>query len=177
MLTKNPRLLAALNLAAEKSGWGAKLPPRHGRGVSVQVSFASFIATVAHVEVSEQGDVRLHHLTTAVDTGIAVNPDTIVAQLQGGMIFGSTAALYGEITVANGRVKQSNFHDYRMLRIDQAPTIDIHLITSGEAPGGIGETGVTTAPPAIRNAIYAATGIPLRRLPIDRDILAGKKSA
>jgi isoquinoline 1-oxidoreductase beta subunit len=141
------------------------------------VSFASFIATVAHVEVSEHGDVRLHRLTTAVDTGIAVNPDTIVAQLEGGMIFGSTAALYGEITVANGRVKQSNFHDYRMLRIDQAPAIDVHLIKSGEAPGGIGETGVTTAPPAIRNAIYAATGIPLRRLPIDTDILAGRKKA
>ena len=177
MLTKVPRLLAALDLAADKAGWGTKLPPRHGRGVSVQVSFASFIATVAHVEVSEQGDVRLHRLTTAVDTGIAVNPDTIVAQLQGGMIFGSTAALYGEITVANGRVKQSNFHDYRMLRIDQAPAIDVHLIKSGEAPGGIGETGVTTAQPAIRNAIYAATGIPLRRLPIDPDVLAGKKRA
>jgi isoquinoline 1-oxidoreductase beta subunit len=175
MLTKTPRLLAALDLAAEKSGWGTPLPPRHGRGVSVQVSFASFIATVAHVEVSDQGDVRLHRLTTAVDTGIAVNPDTIVAQLEGGMIFGSTAALYGEITLANGRVKQSNFHDYRMLRIDQAPAIDVHVIKSGEAPGGIGETGVTTAPPAIRNAIYAATGIPLRRLPIDRDVLAGKK--
>ena len=177
MLTKTPRLLAALDLAADKAGWGTKLPPRHGRGVSVQVSFASFIATVAHVEVSEHGDVRLHRLTTAVDTGIAVNPDTIVAQLEGGMIFGSTAALYGEITVANGRVKQSNFHDYRMLRIDQAPAIDVHLIKSGEAPGGIGETGVTTAPPAIRNAIYAATGIPLRRLPIDIDVLAGKKKA
>jgi isoquinoline 1-oxidoreductase subunit beta len=177
MLTNNPRLLAALDLAADKAGWGTKLPPRHGRGVSVQVSFASFIATVAHVEVSEHGDVRLHRLTTAVDTGIAVNPDTIVAQLQGGMIFGSTAALYGEITLANGRVKQSNFHDYRMLRIDQAPAIDVHLIKSGEAPGGIGETGATTAPPAIRNAVYAATGIALRRLPIDVGVLAGKKKA
>ena len=177
MLTKQPRLLGALNLAAEKSGWGEKLPPRHGRGVSVQVSFASFIATVAHVEVDSQGGVHLHRLTTAIDTGIAVNPDTIIAQLQGGMIFGSTAALWGEITVAKGRVRQSNFHDYRMLRMNEAPVIDVHLIQSGEAPGGIGETGVTTAPPAIRNAIYAATGIALRRLPIDRDILAGKKTA
>ena len=100
-----------------------------------------------------------------------------MAQLQGGMIFGSTAALWGEITVANGRVRQSNFHDYRMLRINEMPLIDVHLIPSGEAPGGIGETGVTTAPPAIRNAIYAATGIALRRLPIDRDVLAGRKSA
>ncbi|HEY2446505.1 MAG TPA: molybdopterin cofactor-binding domain-containing protein [Rhizomicrobium sp.] len=177
MLTKVPRLVAALDLAAEKSGWGSALPARHGRGVSVQISFASFIATVAHVEVDSEGEVRLHRLTTAVDTGIAVNPDTIVAQLQGGMIFGATAALYGEITIDKGRVQQSNFHDYRMLRIDQAPAIDVHLIKSGEPPGGIGETGATTAPPAIRNAIYAATGIALRRLPIDRDVLAGRKSA
>ena len=92
-------------------------------------------------------------------------------------IFGATAALYGEVTIKNGRVQQSNFNDYRMLRIDQAPQIDVHLIKSGEAPGGIGETGVTTSSPAIRNAIYAATGIPLRRLPIDRDVLAGRKKA
>ncbi len=177
MLIKTPRLLAALNLAAEKSGWGRPLPPRHGRGVSCQISFASFIATVAHVEVNKEGEVRLHRLTTAVDTGVTINPDTVVAQLQGGMIFGSTAALYGEITIDKGRVQQSNFHDYRMLRIDQAPAIDVHLIKSGEAPGGIGETGVTTAPPAIRNAIYAATGIALRRLPIDRDVLARRKRA
>jgi len=177
MLTKTPRLLAALDLAAEKAGWGSTLPPRHGLGVSCQVSFASFIATVAHVEVAPEGEVKLHRLTTAVDTGIAVNPDTIIAQLQGGMIFGATAALWGEITIDKGRVQQSNFHDYRMLRINEAPAIDVHLIKSGESPGGIGETGVTTAPPAIRNAIYAATGIPLRRLPVDRDVLAGRKHA
>jgi isoquinoline 1-oxidoreductase beta subunit len=129
------------------------------------------------VEVDEGGDVKLHRLTTAVDTGIAVNPDTVIAQLQGGMIFGATAALYGEITIRNGRVEQSNFNDYRMLRIDEVPAIDVHLIKSGEPPGGIGETGATTATPAIRNAIYAATGIPLRRMPVDRDILAGRKQA
>ncbi len=177
MLTKTPRLLAALDLAAEKSGWGSPLPPRQGRGISCQVSFASFIATVAHVEVAPEGEVKLLRLTTAVDTGIAINPDTIVAQLQGGMIFGATAALWGEITIDKGRVQQSNFHDYRMLRINEAPAIDVHLIKSGEPPGGIGETGVTTAPPAIRNAIYAATGIALRRLPVDRDVLAGRKQA
>jgi isoquinoline 1-oxidoreductase beta subunit len=177
MLGKTPRLRAALDLAAQKAGWGAVLPARHGLGVSCQVSFASFIATVAHVEVDEAGEVKLHRLTTAVDTGIAINPDTVVAQLQGGMIFGATAALYGEITIDKGRVQQSNFHDYRMLRINQAPKIDVHLIRSGEPPGGIGETGVTTAPPAIRNAIFAATGIALRRLPIDRDVLAGRKPA
>ena len=177
MLGKNPRLKAALDLAAEKSGWGQPLPARVGRGVCAQPSFASFIATVVEAEVDEQGEVHLRRVTTAVDTGIAVNPDTIVAQLEGGLIFGLTAALYGEITIEKGRVQQSNFHDYRMLRIDQAPKIEVHLIKSGEAPGGIGETGVTAGPPALRNAIFAATGVALRRLPIDRALIAGGKKA
>jgi isoquinoline 1-oxidoreductase subunit beta len=177
MLGKTPRLLAALNLVAEKSGWGQPpLAARVGRGVSVQPSFGSFIATIVEAEVDEQGEVRLHRVTSAVDTGIAVNPDTIMAQLEGGLIFGLTAALYGEITIDKGRVQQSNFHDYRMLRIDQAPKIEVHVIKSGEAPGGIGETGVTAGPPALRNAIYAATGVALRRLPIDRALIAGKKA-
>ena len=175
MLGKTPRLKAALELAAEKAGWGNPLPPRTGRGIAAQVSFASFIATIAEVEVDHDGGVRVRRITSAVDTGIAVNPDTIAAQLQGGLIFGVTAALYGEITIDKGRVQQSNFNDYRMLRIDQAPAIDVHVIKSGEAPGGIGETGTTAAPPAVRNAIYAATGIALRRLPIDREVLAGRK--
>jgi len=175
--TKTPRLAAALELVAHRSGWGNPLPPRHGRGVAAQVAFASFIATVAEVEVDENGEVRVPRITCVVDTGIAVNPDTVVAQLQGGLIFGVTAALYGEITIDKGRVQQSNFNDYRMLRIDQTPVIDVHLIRNGEAPGGIGETGTTAAPPAVRNAIYAATGIPLRRMPIDRDVLAGRKQA
>jgi len=139
------------------------------------VAFASFIATIAEVEVDEQGEVRVRRITSAVDTGIAVNPDTIVAQLEGGLIFGLTAALYGEITIDKGRVQQSNFNDYRMLRIDQAPKIEVHVIKSGEAPGGIGETGVTAGPPALRNAIYAATGVALRRLPIDRALIAAEK--
>jgi isoquinoline 1-oxidoreductase subunit beta len=177
MLGKNPRLLAALNLAAEKSNWGQPLPARVGRGVCAQPSFASFIATVVEAEVDEQGEVRLRRVTSAVDTGIAVNPDTIVAQLEGGLIFGLTAALYGEITIDKGRVQQSNFNDYRMLRINQAPKIDIHLIKSGEAPGGIGETGVTASSPALRNAIFAATGVALRRLPIDRKLIAAGRKA
>ncbi len=176
MLGNQPRFLAALNLAAEKSNWGEPLPARVGRGVCVQPSFASFIATVVEAEVDEQGEVRLRRITSAVDTGIAVNPDTIVAQLEGGLIFGLTAALYGEITIAKGRVQQSNFNDYRMLRIDQTPKIDVHLIKSGEPPGGIGETGANAGPPALRNAIYAATGVALRRLPIDRALIAGKKT-
>src|SRR3984893_3289928 len=175
MLGKNLRLLAALNLVAEKSNWGQPLPARVGRGVSVQPSFGSFIATVVEAEVDEAGEVHLRRVPSAVDTGIAVNPDTIMAQLEGGLIFGLTAALYGEITIDKGRVQQSNFHNYRMLRIDEMPRIDVHIIKSGEAPGGIGETGTTAGPPALRNAIYAATGVALRRLPIDRDLLAVRK--
>jgi isoquinoline 1-oxidoreductase beta subunit len=177
MLAKNPRFLAALDLVAEKSSWGQPLPARVGRGVCVQPSFASFIATVVEAEIDEQGEVHLRRVTSAIDTGIAVNPDTIAAQFEGGLIFGLTAALYGEITIDKGRVQQSNFHDYRMLRIDQAPKIEVHVIKSGEEPGGIGETGATAGPPALRNAIYAATGVALRRLPIDRSLIAvGKKS-
>jgi isoquinoline 1-oxidoreductase beta subunit len=174
MLGNNPRLKAALDLVAEKSDWGKPLPARAGRGVSVQPSFGSFIATVIEAEVADNGEVHLRRVTSAVDTGIAVNPDTIVAQLQGGLIFGLTAALYGEITIEKGRVQQSNFNDYRMLRIDQVPNIDVHVIKSGEDPGGIGETGCTAGPPALRNAIYAATGVALRRLPIDRAAIATK---
>jgi isoquinoline 1-oxidoreductase beta subunit len=177
MLANQPRFLAALDLVAEKSNWNQTLPPRVGRGVCLQPSFASFIATVVEAEVDEYGEVNLRRITSAVDTGIAVNPDTIAAQLQGGLIFGLTAALYGEITIDKGRVQQSNFNDYRMLRINQTPRIDIHVIKSGEAPGGIGETGATAGPPALRNAIYAATGVPLRRLPIDRALIAGGRKA
>jgi isoquinoline 1-oxidoreductase beta subunit len=176
MLGHRPRFLAALNLAAEKSNWGQPLPARVGRGVCVQPSFASFIATVVEAEVDEYGEVGLRRVTSAVDTGIAVNPDTIAAQLQGGLIFGLTAALYGEITIDRGRVQQSNFNDYRMLRIDQTPRIDVHVVKSGEAPGGIGEAGSVAGPPALRNAILAATGVALRRLPIDRALIAGKKA-
>ena len=178
-LDKTPRLKAALDLVASKSDWGKPIPARFGgrtgRGVEVQVAFASYIATVAEVEVDKNGEVRVTRVVLAIDTGIVVNPDTVIAQMQGGLIFGITAALYGEITIENGRVQQSNFHDYRMLRMDQTPDIQIHIIKSAESPGGIGETGTTAAPPALRNAIFAATGIALRRLPIDRDVLAGRK--
>jgi isoquinoline 1-oxidoreductase beta subunit len=177
MLGKSPRLRAAVDLAASKAGWGSALPARRGRGIAAQVAFGSFIATVIEVEVDDHGEVSLKRVVSAVDTGIVVNPDTVVAQLQGGLIFGLTAALYGEITIDKGRVQQSNFHNYRMLRIDQVPNIEVHLIQSGEAPGGIGETGTTAAPPALGNAIYAATGVRLRRLPIDRVALAMGKSA
>jgi isoquinoline 1-oxidoreductase subunit beta len=176
MLDGTPRLKAALKLVAEESGWGSPLPARVGRGVCAQPSFGSFIATVVEAEVDDVGGVHLRRVTCAVDTGIAVNPDTIMAQLQGGLIFGLTAALWGEVTIEKGRVQQSNFHNYRMLRIDETPPIDVHVIKSSERPGGIGETGTTAGPPALRNAIYAATGVPLRRLPIDRAAIAVKKA-
>ncbi|HEX4105087.1 MAG TPA: molybdopterin cofactor-binding domain-containing protein [Rhizomicrobium sp.] len=171
-LDKTPRLKAVLDLVAQKSNWGAPLPARAGRGVAAQISFASFIATVVEVEVARDGEVRLRRVNCAVDTGLAVNPDTIMAQLQGGLVFGLTAGLYGEVTLKNGRVQQNNFNDYRMLRINQVPEIDVHVVKSGEPPGGIGETGVTASIPALRNAIYAATGVPLRRMPVNRKLLA-----
>jgi len=177
MLTKNPRALAVLNLVAEKSGWGQPLPPRVGRGVCLQPSFASFLATVVEAEIDDSGEIALRRVTSVVDTGIAVNPDTVKAQIEGGLVFGLTAALYGEITIEKGRVQQSNFHDYRMMRINETPKIEVTVVKSGEAPGGIGEAGVNAGPPALRNAIYAATGVVLRRMPIDRKLLAvGKKA-
>ena len=151
------RPLSELNAQLEKQGYYKAFPP-------------------AGIEVVGSGEVSVRRIVTAVDTGIVVNPDTVVAQLQGGLIFGLTAAFCGEITIDRGRIQQSNFHDYRMLRIDEGPAIEVHIIQSGEAPGGIGETGVTASLPAVRNAIFAATGIPLRRMPIDRDMLAGRKS-
>ena len=172
MLSKTPRLQAAIDLVASKSGWGTPLPHRTGRGICAQTSFGSYIATVAEVEVNDQGVVHVKRIVTAVDTGIVVNPDSVIAQLQGGLIFGLTAALFGEITIKNGRVQQSNYNDYRVLRINEIPDIEVHLVESAEAPGGIGETGTTAAPPAVGNAIYAATGVRLRRLPIDSRLLA-----
>lgn len=176
MLGKSPRMKAVLELAAARSGWGQPIGPRAGRGVCAQAVFHSFIATVVEAEVDPQGEVRVRKVTCVVDTGIAVNPDTVVAQLEGGIVFGLSAALHGDISLKNGRIEQSNFHDYRVLRMNEVPRIDVHVLRSGEAPGGIGETGTAAAPPALRNAIYAATGVPLRRLPIDRQALALKKA-
>jgi isoquinoline 1-oxidoreductase subunit beta len=175
LLGKTPPLKAALELAAKKADWGTPLPPRTGRGIAVQTAFGSFIAIVAQARVDQHGEVRVERIVSAVDTGIVVNPDTVIAQLQGGLAFGLTAALYGNITIDKGRVQQSNFNDYRVLRINEMPQIEVYLIPSGEPPGGIGETGTTAAPPALVNALAAATGIRLRRLPIDREELAGRK--
>jgi isoquinoline 1-oxidoreductase beta subunit len=171
-----PRLKAALQLAAQKANWGSKLGPRRGRGICAQFAFGTFIATIADAEVDENGEVKIHRYTSAVDAGHVVNPDGLTAQLQGGLIFSSTAALYGKITVKDGRVEQTNFNNYRMVRMSEAPAIDVHIIASKEAPGGMGEPGCSAGQPALVNAIAAATGVRLRSMPIDRDLLSGRKS-
>lgn len=171
LLDKAPRAKAVLDLAAQKAGWGQPLPKGSGRGVSLQFVFGTYLAQVAEVEVAESGEVRVKRVVCAVDLGTAVNPDTIQAQVQSGTIFGITAALYGEITLKNGRVEQSNFDSYQMLRINEAPLIEVHVVPSAEPPGGLGEAGTSGIVPAVSNAIFAATGKRLRKMPIDPALL------
>src|SRR6267142_666727 len=171
LLDKSPRARAVLDLAAEKAGWGRTLPKGSGLGVSLQFVFGSYMALVAEVEVTKAGTVRVRRVVCAADIGTVVNPDTVQAQIQGGITFGATAALYGEITLKYGRVLQSNFDTYQMLRIDDAPTIEVHIVKSSEPPGGMGETGTSAIVPAIANAIFAATGRRLRKMPIDASLL------
>jgi isoquinoline 1-oxidoreductase beta subunit len=167
LLDESPRAKAVLELAAKKAGWGGSLPDRVGRGVSVQFAFATYMAQVAEVEVSSEGAVRVRRVVCAVDCGSVVNPDTVRAQIQSAIIFGITAALYGEITVKDGRVEQTNFDTYQILRINEAPAIEVHIVQSSETPGGMGEAGTSLIVPAVTNAIFAATGKRLRKLPID----------
>jgi isoquinoline 1-oxidoreductase beta subunit len=167
LLDKSPRAKAVLELAAEKAGWGQSLPERVGRGVSLQFVFATYMAHVAEVEVSKDGAVRVRRVVCAVDCGTVINPDTVQAQIQSGIIFGITAALHGEITLKNGRVQQSNFDSYQMLRMNEAPAIEVHIVQSSEPPGGMGECGTSLIVPAVANAIFAATGKRLRKMPVD----------
>jgi isoquinoline 1-oxidoreductase subunit beta len=167
LLDKAPRARAVLDLAAEKAGWGQPMAVGKGRGVSVIFGFGTYVAQVAEVAVGPDGRVRVERVVCAVDCGRKVNPDTVRAQAEGGTIFGITAALYGEITLANGRVTQTNFDTYQMLRIDEAPVIEVHLVDSTEAPGGMGEPPTAAIAPAVVNAVFAATGKRLRKLPID----------
>jgi isoquinoline 1-oxidoreductase beta subunit len=171
LLDRNPRARAVLDLAAEKSNWGQPLPKGRGRGVALQFVFGSYLAQVAEVEVSREGNVRVRRVVCAMDCGTVVNPDTVQAQLQSGVIFGATAALYGEITLKNGRVEQSNFDTYQMLRMNEAPAIEVHIVNSAEPPGGMGETGTSLIVPAIANAIFAASGKRLRKMPVDSSVL------
>jgi len=167
LLDKAPRAKAVLDLAAAKAGWGQPLPQGSGRGVSLQFAFGTYMAQVAEVEVAQDGEVRVRRVVCAVDCGIVVNPDTVEAQVQGAIIFGITAALYGEITLTGGRVEQGNFDTYQILRINEAPVIEVHIVQSFEPPGGMGEPGTSAIAPAVTNAIFAATGKRLRKLPID----------
>src|ERR1700732_4110209 len=167
LLDKAPRAKAVLELAAEKAGWGQPLPKGVGRGVSLQFVFGSYMAQVAEVEVSKDGAVRVRRVVCAVDCGTVVNPDTVRAQIEGAIIFGVTAALYGEITLKDGRVEQANFDTYQILRMNEAPEIEVHIVQSAEPPGGMGEPGTSAIIPAITNAIFAATGKRLRKLPTD----------
>jgi isoquinoline 1-oxidoreductase subunit beta len=171
LLDKSPRAKAVLDLAASKAGWGKAMPKGTGRGVSLQFAFGSYLAQVAEVEVSKEGSIRVRRVVCAVDCGTVVNPDTVQAQIQSGIIFGTTAALYGEITLKNGRVEQGNFDTYQMLRMNETPDIEVHIVKSAEPPGGMGETGTSAIVPAIANAIYAATGKRLRKMPVDASIL------
>ncbi len=171
LLEHSPRAKAVLELAAEKAGWEQPLPQRAGRGVSLQFVFGTYLAQVAEVVVAKDGKVRVRRVVCAVDCGIPVNPDTIQAQIQSAIIFGVTAALYGEITLKSGRVEQTNFDTYQMLRMNEAPAIDVHIVQSSEAPGGMGEAGTSAIVPAVANAIFAATGKRLRKMPIDVSML------
>jgi isoquinoline 1-oxidoreductase subunit beta len=166
LLGASPRATGVLELAAEKAGWGGPLAAGQGRGIALLHAFGSYIGQVAEVAVTPHGDVRVTRVVCAVDCGVIVNPDTVRAQMEGGIIFGITGALFGEITIKNGRVEQHNFHDYRMLRLNEAPAIEVYLVPSTEPPGGVGEPGTSAVMPAITNAIFAATGKRIRRLPV-----------
>jgi isoquinoline 1-oxidoreductase subunit beta len=165
LLANQPRMRAVLELAAQKANWGSKLPPGVGRGIATHFSFDSYVAQVVEASV-EKGAVKVHRVVCAVDCGLVINPDTVRAQMEGGIIFGLTAALKTEITLKDGRVEQSNFHDYQMLRMFESPEIEVHIVPSTENPTGVGEPGVPPVAPALANAIFAVTGKRVRRLPI-----------
>jgi isoquinoline 1-oxidoreductase beta subunit len=171
LLDLTPRAKAVLELAAKKAGWGRALPKGVGRGVSLQFVFGTYMAQIAEVEVSKDGTVRVRRVVCAVGCGTVVNPDTVRAQIQGAIVFGITAALYGEITLKDGRVEQTNFDTYKMLRINETPAIEVYIVQSSEPPGGMGECGTSAIIPAITNAIFAATGKRFRKLPVDTAVL------
>jgi isoquinoline 1-oxidoreductase beta subunit len=171
-LTKdNVRFQRVLDLVYEKSNWGAPLPPNWGRGVAIAQSFGSIVAEVAEVEVGVDGKVKVHRVVCAVDPGFAIHPDGFIAQMESGIIYGLAAAMTGEITIESGAVAQGNFHDYPVTRMNEAPKIETHILNSGNPPGGAGEPSTPVIAPAVTNAIFNATGIRVRRLPISKNDL------
>jgi isoquinoline 1-oxidoreductase beta subunit len=165
LLAKSPRVLAVLELAAARAGWGSPPPPGRGRGLAVHESFGSIVAYVAEVAV-EAGQIRVHRVTAAIDCGICVNPLGVRAQIESGLAFGLGAALHSELTIKQGRVVESNFHDYQILRLDEMPRVEVHIVDSREKSGGAGEPGTPPIAPAVANAVFALTGQRLRRLPL-----------
>jgi isoquinoline 1-oxidoreductase beta subunit len=172
-LVRDARARAVLDLAAKEAGWGTSLPRGEGRGIALMHAFGSYVAQVAHVKVDGAGEVHVKRVVCAIDCGLPVNPNTIAAQMEGGIVFGLTAALWGEITIADGKVQQSNFHDYRLMRINETPLIDVHIVPSMDRPGGVGEPGTSAAIPALVNAVHAATGRRIRTLPIGQQLQKG----
>jgi isoquinoline 1-oxidoreductase subunit beta len=174
LLKRKPRHLAALALAVEKAGWGAPLAPGRARGIALVESFGTIVVHVAEVEVSDDGALKVLRITCAVDCGMAVNPDGFKAQIEGAIVFGLSAALYGEITLAGGTVEQQNFPNYPVVRLADCPAIEVHIIESDAPLGGGGEPGTPPVAPAVTNAIFAATGIRIRELPINKHALKKK---
>jgi isoquinoline 1-oxidoreductase beta subunit len=167
MLGKSPRHKAVLELAAQKAGWGTPLPVGRARGIAVVSSFGSYVAEVAELSLLGDGTPRVHRVVAAVDCGMTVNPLTIERQIEGAIVYGLSAALYGRITFKDGHAEQGNFHDYPMLRLNEMPKVEVHIVPSTENPGGIGEPGTPPIAPAVANAIFALTGKRVRALPID----------
>jgi isoquinoline 1-oxidoreductase beta subunit len=166
LLENHPRHRGVLELAAKKAGWGKSLPEGHHHGLAVHYCFNSWVAEVAEVSVAADGNVKVHRVVCAVDCGRVVNPDSVAAQMEGGIIMGLTAALKGEITIEDGAVVQNNFDDYPLLTIEETPKIEVHIVPSTAPPTGVGEPGLPPIAPAVANAVFAATGKRIRRLPI-----------
>src|SRR5258708_3192836 len=177
LLATEPRMLAVLDLVAQKAGWRKPLPRGVGRGIATHFSFETYVAQVVEASVEKNGNVKVHRVVCAVDCGRVINPDIVNAQMEGGIIFGLTAALKTEITLENGRVQQKNFHDYQMLRMLESPIIEVHIVPSDVSPTGVGEPGLPPVAPALTNAIFAATGKRVRSLPIRNADLAEANEA